>query len=80
MPSERWTGVLVYPNTVARSYVLRLGRTLAQHLTEVGIARDLAIIEAPSAGHAGCHAESRQDPGRSAAGNQTVGTSSRRGR
>src|SRR5690349_16400785 len=47
---ERWTGVLVYPGTVARSYVVRLGRTLAQSLTEAGVARDAAIIEAPSAG------------------------------
>ena len=47
---ERWTGVLVYPSTVARSYVVRLGRTLAQSLTEAGVAREAAIIEAPSAG------------------------------
>jgi multidrug efflux pump subunit AcrB len=47
---EHWTGVLVYPNTVARSYVVRMGQTLAQSLTEAGIARDVAIVEAPSAG------------------------------
>lgn len=50
MPAERWTGVLVYPSTVARSYVVRMGQTLAQGLTEAGVARDVAIIEAPSAG------------------------------
>ncbi|HUO07017.1 MAG TPA: efflux RND transporter permease subunit [Phycisphaerae bacterium] len=47
---DRWTGVLVYPNTVARSFVLRVGRTLGERLTEAGIARDVAIVEAPSAG------------------------------
>lgn len=50
MPTERWTGVLVYPSTVARSYVVRMGQTLAQSLTEASIARDVAIVEAPSAG------------------------------
>ncbi|MCL4222495.1 MAG: efflux RND transporter permease subunit [Phycisphaerales bacterium] len=47
---ERWTAVLVYPGTVARSHVVRMGRTLAQSLTEAGVARDVAIIEASSAG------------------------------
>ncbi|MCW5766325.1 MAG: efflux RND transporter permease subunit, partial [Phycisphaeraceae bacterium] len=47
---ERWAGVLVYPSTVARSHVLRLGRTLAERLTESGVAADAAVIEAPSAG------------------------------
>ncbi len=50
MPTERWTGVLVYPSTVARSYVVRMGQTLAQSLSEAGMARDVAIIEAPGAG------------------------------
>jgi multidrug efflux pump len=49
-PGERWTGVLVYPSTVARSYVVRMGQTLAQRLTEAGVAREVAIVEAPSAG------------------------------
>ncbi|MBC7834282.1 MAG: efflux RND transporter permease subunit [Phycisphaerales bacterium] len=49
-PGDRWTGVLVYPSTVARSHVLRIGRTLAQRLTESGIAAEASIIEAPSAG------------------------------
>jgi multidrug efflux pump subunit AcrB len=49
-PGERWTGVLVYPSTVARSYVVRMGQTLAQSLTEAGVARDVGIVEAPSAG------------------------------
>lgn len=47
---ERWAGVLVYPSTVARSHVLRLGRTLSERLTESGVASDAALIEAPSAG------------------------------
>src|SRR6185436_1542805 len=51
MPAaERWTGVLVYPSTVARSYVVRMGQTLAQSLAEAGVTRAAAIIEAPSAG------------------------------
>jgi multidrug efflux pump subunit AcrB len=49
-PSDRWTGVLVYPSTVARSDVLRIGRTLAQRLIESGIAQDGGIVEAPGAG------------------------------
>lgn len=50
MPTQRWTGVLVYPSTVARSYMVRMGQTLAERLTEAGVAHDVAIIEAPSAG------------------------------
>src|SRR6476661_3239146 len=49
-PGERWTAVLVYPSTVARSYVVRMGQTLAQSLTETGVARNVAIVEAPGAG------------------------------
>jgi len=49
-PSEHWTGVLVYPSTVARSYVVRMGQTLAQSLSETAVAREVAIVEAPSAG------------------------------
>jgi len=48
--AERWTGVLVYPSTVARSHVVRMGRTLAQNLIESRVAREAAIVEAPSAG------------------------------
>lgn len=47
---ERWTGVLVYPSTVARAHVLRMGRSLAERLTKAGIAKDVAAVEAPSAG------------------------------
>jgi len=47
--ADRWAGVLVYPSLVSRSYVLRMGRVLAQHLIESGIAREAAIVEAPSA-------------------------------
>lgn len=46
----RLAGVLVYPSTVARSQMLRVGRTLAQRLTESGIAATTEIVEAPSAG------------------------------
>lgn len=49
-PEERWTGVLVYPSTVARSHVVRMCQTLAESVMEAGVARDVAIIEAPSAG------------------------------
>lgn len=48
--AQRWTGVLVYPSEVSRSYVVRMGQTLAQRLTESGVAADVAIVEAPSAG------------------------------
>jgi len=47
---RRCTGVLVYPNTVARSYVMRIGRTLLQRLTEMGIVRDGRVLEAPGTG------------------------------
>lgn len=47
---ERWSGILVYPSTVARSHVLRLGQTLAQHLAEAGIVKEASVFEAPSAG------------------------------
>jgi multidrug efflux pump len=45
-----WAGVLVYPSTVARAHALRIGRTLAQRLTESGVAARASIVEAPSAG------------------------------
>lgn len=48
--SDRWAGVLVYPSTVARAHVLRIGRTLAQRLMESGVALQAALVEAPSAG------------------------------
>lgn len=47
---NRMAGVLVYPSTVAREHVLRLGRTLAQRLVESGVAADVSMVEAPSAG------------------------------
>lgn len=47
---ERWTAVLVYPGTLARAHVVRLGRTLAQDLTESGVAYGASIVEAPGAG------------------------------
>jgi multidrug efflux pump subunit AcrB len=46
--NRRITGVLVYPDTVARSSVLRIGRNLLRRLTEAGLARDGRIVEAPS--------------------------------
>jgi multidrug efflux pump subunit AcrB len=48
--TDRWTGVLVYPSLVSRSSVLRNGRMLAQHLVAAGVARDAAVVQAPSAG------------------------------
>jgi multidrug efflux pump subunit AcrB len=48
--ARRWTGVLVYPETVARTLVLRMGHTLGRQLTESGIAEDASIVDAPSAG------------------------------
>ena len=48
--ADLWTGVLVYPSTVARSYVLRLGRTMAEQFMEKGIIENATIAEAPSAG------------------------------
>ena len=48
--ARRVSGVLVYPNTVARASVLRIGRTLLQRLTEAGVIQDGRILEAPSAG------------------------------
>ncbi|GMV25556.1 MAG: multidrug transporter AcrB [Phycisphaerae bacterium] len=49
-PGERWAGVLVCPSTIARSHVVRLGRTLAERLTVSGVASDTALIDSPSAG------------------------------
>jgi multidrug efflux pump subunit AcrB len=48
--ADRWTGVLVCPETVARTHVLRMGNALARHLTESGVAREATIVDAPSAG------------------------------
>ena len=48
--ADRWTGVLVCPETVARTHLLRIGHTLARHLTESGVAREATIVDAPSAG------------------------------
>jgi len=47
---RRYSGILVYPQTVARSYVLRIGRTLLRHLTELGVVRDGRVLEAPGTG------------------------------
>ncbi|MGO9111305.1 MAG: efflux RND transporter permease subunit [Thermoguttaceae bacterium] len=47
---DRLTAVLVYPNTVGRSYVVWLGQSLLQRLTERGLIEDGHIIEAPSTG------------------------------
>ncbi len=48
--ANRVSGVLVYPSTVARSAMLRLGRTLLQRLTETGLIADGRILEAASTG------------------------------
>jgi multidrug efflux pump subunit AcrB len=47
---NRLTAVLVYPNTVGRSYVLWLGQSLLQRLTAKGLLVDGQIVEAPSTG------------------------------
>lgn len=50
LPSEyRSAGILVYPSTVARASVVRMGRSLAERLREQGVVRGAEIIEAPSA-------------------------------
>jgi multidrug efflux pump subunit AcrB len=45
---DRLTGILVYPNTVGRSYVLWLGQSLLTRLTEKGLIEDGHVVEAPS--------------------------------
>jgi multidrug efflux pump len=47
---DRVTAVLIYPNTVGRSYVLWLGQSLLKRLTEKGLIEDGHIVEAPSTG------------------------------
>jgi multidrug efflux pump len=47
---DRLTAVLVYPNTVARSYVVWLGHSLLERLTERGLIEDGRIVEAPGTG------------------------------
>lgn len=47
---DRLTGILVYPNTVGRSYVLWLGQSLLARLTEKGLIEDGQLVEPPSAG------------------------------
>ena len=79
-PGERWTGVLVYPSTVARSYVVRMGQTLAQRLTEAGVARDVAIVEAPSAGMLDVTLNPGKTQRRSSEANRPLGTPDRRRR
>ena len=47
---DRLTAVLIYPNTVGSSYVIWLGNSLLQRLTERGLIEDAHIVEAPSTG------------------------------
>ncbi len=47
---DRISAVLVYPQSVARSYVLWLGQSLLRRLTATGLIEDAVIVEAPSAG------------------------------
>lgn len=47
---DRLTAVLVYPNTVGRSYVLWLGESLLARLSERGLIEDGHIVEPPSTG------------------------------
>ncbi len=47
---DRVSAVLVYPNTVGRSYVLWLGQSLLERLAQSGLIHDAHIVEAPSTG------------------------------
>ena len=47
---DRLTALLVYPNTVGRSYVLWLGQSLLQRLAEKGLIEDGHVVEPPSTG------------------------------
>ena len=47
---DRLTAVLVYPNTVGRSYVIWLGQSYLQRMAEKGLIEDAHIVEPPSAG------------------------------
>jgi multidrug efflux pump len=48
--NDRWTAVLVYPNTVGRSYVLSIGRTFLQRMAEKKLIEDAHIVEPPGTG------------------------------
>ena len=45
---DRLTAVLVYPNTVGRSYVLWLGQSLLQRLAEQGLIEDGHVVGPPA--------------------------------
>lgn len=47
---DRLTALLVYPNTVSRSYVVWLGQSLMRRLTEKGLVEDAHFVEPPSTG------------------------------
>ncbi|MEN6559099.1 MAG: efflux RND transporter permease subunit [Thermoguttaceae bacterium] len=47
---DRMTAVLVYPNTVGRSYVVWLGTSFLQYMTEKGLIEDGHLVEPPSTG------------------------------
>jgi multidrug efflux pump len=47
---NRWTAVLVYPNTVGRSYVTWIGESLLRRLGEKKLIEDGRLLEPPSAG------------------------------
>ena len=47
---DRLSAVLVYPNTVARSYVVWIAQSLMQRLSERGLIEDAHFVEAPSTG------------------------------
>lgn len=47
---DRLSAVLVYPNTVGRSYVLWLGQSFLRRLTEKGLIEDAHVVEPPSSG------------------------------
>ena len=58
---DRLTAVLVYPNTVGRSYVIWLGQSLLQRLAEKGLIEDGQIVEPPSTGCLDFQLVRRQD-------------------
>jgi len=47
---DRWTAVLVYPNTVARSYVLSIGQSFLRRMAEKKLIEDAHFVEPPGTG------------------------------
>ena len=64
---NRVTAVLVYPNTVARSYVLWIGNNLKERLLAKGLAEDAVTVEPFSTGCLDFHMPAGRTRGRRAA-------------